>query len=157
MTDQSGENPPRKRVLIVEDERVIALDLRGALEQLGYDVVGVASTSTRALDLAAEGRPDVVLMDIRIAGDTDGIGTAALLRARSGVPIVYLTANTDSETLERALATVPGGYLSKPYTELTLGATIAVALHQHEVEVGLRDASARLTEETSAVKPFSTR
>lgn len=129
---------PRPRVLVVEDERIVALDLRCALEDLGYAVVGTARSSDEALRVADERRPDLVLMDIRISGASDGIQTAGMLRARYQLPVVYLTANADAETLERALATEPAGYLVKPYHRNSLRTTIEVALHRHEAETTRR-------------------
>src|SRR4051812_17670833 len=124
----------RRRVLVVEDERIVALDLRGALEDLGYTVVGTAATSDEALRVADERRPDLMLMDIRISGARDGIQTASMLRDRYRLPVVYLTANGDADTLERALATEPAGYLVKPYNPHTLRTTIEVAFRRHEAE-----------------------
>ena len=98
-----------KRILIVEDERIVAMDVRGALADLGYEVVGIAASCADALAKAEALRPDLVLMDVRLDGATDGIATAALLRERHAVPIVYLTANADPTTLGRALAGAPGG------------------------------------------------
>jgi diguanylate cyclase (GGDEF)-like protein len=129
---------PRRGVLVVEDERIVALDLRCALEDLGYAVVGTARSSDEALRVADERRPDLVLMDIRISGASDGIQTAGMLRARYQLPVVYLTANADAETLERALATEPAGYLVKPFNPHSLRTTIEVALHRHEAESMLR-------------------
>ncbi|HEX3476154.1 MAG TPA: response regulator [Kofleriaceae bacterium] len=97
--------------------RIVALDLRGTLEDLGYAVIGTAASSDEALRVADERRPDLVLMNIRISGVSDGIQTARLLRARYHLPVVYLTANADADTLERALATEPAGYLVKPYKQ----------------------------------------
>ena len=134
---------PRRRVLVVEDERIVALDLRGALEDLGYAVVGTAATSDEALRVADERRPDLVLMDIRISGARDGIQTASMLRARYHLPVVYLTANGDADTLERALATEPAGYLVKPYNPHTLRTTIEVAFRRHEAEATQRQTHER--------------
>jgi diguanylate cyclase (GGDEF)-like protein len=134
---------PRRRVLVVEDERIVALDLRGALEDLGYAVVGTAASSDEALRAADERRPDLVLMDIRISGARDGIQTAGMLRARYRLPVVYLTANADADTLERALATEPAGYLVKPYNPDSLRTTIEVAFRRHEAEAAQRHAHAR--------------
>jgi len=135
--------PPRRRVLVVEDERIVALDLRGALEALGYAVVATAASSDEALRAANERRPDLVLMDIRISGASDGIQTARMLRSRYRLPVVYLTANADAETLARALATEPAGYLVKPYNPHTLRTTIEVAFRRHEAEVAQRSAHER--------------
>jgi diguanylate cyclase (GGDEF)-like protein len=125
----------RKRILVVEDERIVALDLRGALEKLGYIVVGTAASGDEALRSVAERHPDLVLMDIRILGPADGIETASMLRARYQLPVVYLTANADTSMLERALSTEPAGYLVKPYNPNSLRTTIEVALHRHEAEI----------------------
>lgn len=133
----------QRRLLVVEDERIVALDLRGALEDLGYTVVGTASSSDEALRTAEARRPDLVLMDIRIAGASDGIQTASLLRSRYQLPVVYLTANADAGTLERALATEPAGYLVKPYNPQSLRTTIEVALRRHEAALAEREAHAR--------------
>lgn len=129
-----------RRLLVVEDERIVALDLRGALEDLGYTVVGTAASSDEALRTADERRPDLVLMDIRIAGASDGIQAASVLRNRYHLPVVYLTANADPATLERALATEPAGYLVKPYNHQSLRTTIEVALRRHEAEQAERRA-----------------
>jgi diguanylate cyclase (GGDEF)-like protein len=133
----------QRRLLVVEDERIVALDLRGALEDLGYTVIGTAASSDEALRTADERRPDLVLMDIRIAGASDGIQAASLLRSRYQLPVVYLTANADAATLERALATEPAGYLVKPYNHQSLRTTIEVAFRRHEAEQAQRQAHER--------------
>ena len=126
-----------RRILVVEDERIVALDLQGALEQLGH-TVRTAASSEDAIRIAAQFSPQLVLMDIRLRGQVDGIETAAILQARHTVALVYLTANTDTSTLERALATNPGGYLAKPFNARDLRTTIAVAFRQHEADVARR-------------------
>jgi diguanylate cyclase (GGDEF)-like protein len=126
-----------KRLLIVEDECIVAFDLRVVLEELGYAVVGTAASSDEALRIADEQRPDLVLMDISIVGQTDGVQAGRLLRARHHVPLVYLTANVDAATLGRALATEPAGYVVKPYNEHSLRTTIEVALRRHEADQAL--------------------
>jgi diguanylate cyclase (GGDEF)-like protein len=127
-----------KKVLVVEDDRIIARDLAGRLEDLGYEVVGCADCSGEALRLAAQQQPHVVLMDIRLRGKVDGIQTAAQMRAQHDVAIVYLSANTDAATLERVLETAPGGYLAKPYNDRTLRTTIEVALVRHAADLAAR-------------------
>lgn len=146
--------PVPKRVLVVEDERLVALDLRSALEQCGYSV-RTAATSEEALTSASEHHPDIVLMDIHLKGPVDGIETAMMLRSMMPVAIVYLTANTDSITLERALKTSPGGYLAKPYNTRDLRTTIAVALRQHESDVTLRRMHADLALRKAALEQQS--
>src|ERR1043165_5775437 len=127
----------QRRLLIVEDECVVAFDLRVILEELGYAVIGTAASSDEALRIADEQCPDLVLMDINIEGEVDGIQAASLLRAHHHVPLVYLTANFDSATLGRALASEPAGYVVKPYNEHSLRTTIEVALRRHEADQAL--------------------
>jgi diguanylate cyclase (GGDEF)-like protein len=144
---QKGETET-KRILVIEDERIIARDICSTLEELGYVVCGTGRTSTEALDQTAAHRPDLVLMDIRIDGPLDGIGAAAELKRRHEVPVVFLTGNTDEGTLERAVQVAPEGYLSKPFTRATLRSAVEVAMRRHGVEGRLR----RLNEELAAQK-----
>jgi CheY-like chemotaxis protein len=117
-----------KRILVVEDERIVALDLRTELEDLGYFVVGTVSSSDEALRIADAEHIDLVLMDIRIRGSRDGIATASELRERHQVPVVFLTANADAATMERAQRIQPAGYLIKPYSSQALRQTLRAAL-----------------------------
>ena len=128
-----------RTILIVEDERIVAMDLQQTLQELGYDVPAIASSADDALHRAAERRPDLVLMDIRINGPRDGIETAALLKAQFDVPVVYLTAHADDGTLERAKHTEPHGYLLKPVKAAELRSVLEVSLHKHRIEVRLRE------------------
>lgn len=118
------------KILIVEDERITAEDIHDTLVQLGYEVVGMASSSAEAIRQAEQFSPDLALMDIRIKGDTDGIETAKILRQRFDIPVVYLTAHADIETLQRAKDAEPLGYIVKPFQEPELRASIEVALHK---------------------------
>src|ERR1041384_4480884 len=142
-TGGGAEVAPQKRLLVVEDECIVAFDLTVALEELGYTVVATAASSEEALRAAVEQCPDLVLMDINLAGRTDGIEAGCALRARHHIPLVYLTANVDSTTLSRALATEPDGYLVKPYNEHTLRTTIEVAFCRHEAQRASRVAHER--------------
>jgi two-component system cell cycle sensor histidine kinase/response regulator CckA len=121
-------------VLIVEDEPLIARDLARTLRRLGYQVAQTASSAGEALRAMAAGPPALVLMDINLEGELDGIATAATIRRRWQVPIVYLTSHSDDATLARAKATGPHGYLLKPFNERDLRITIEVALHKHELD-----------------------
>jgi DNA-binding NarL/FixJ family response regulator len=132
------------RVVIVEDERIVALHLKQQLLKLGYDVVGVAASGEQALRLLADLRPDVVLMDIHIEGAIDGIETTALIPAELMVPVVYLTAYSDEPTLARARETKPYGYLLKPFTPRELHATIQMVLERRRADMASRDSEARL-------------
>ena len=111
------------RVLIVEDEAIVSMDLRYMLESLGYTVPAEVGSGEEAVNAASQRRPDVVLMDIRLSGEMDGIDTAAQIRDQFDVPVVYLTAHADEATLERAKLTEPFGYLSKP---VDLGELLAI-------------------------------
>jgi PAS domain S-box-containing protein len=122
----------KARILVVEDEGLVAAQIREALEGLGYDIPAVAATGANAIERFAEIEPDLVLMDIQLKGGMSGIETARHMRARLDVPVVYLTAFSDTETLEEARLTDPLGYVLKPFDERSLHATIQMALYRHE-------------------------
>lgn len=127
-------SPPGRRVLIVEDQRLIAADLEYTLKKLGYQVAGSVASGEQALETAVAVQPDLVLMDIRLRGALDGVEAAALIRAQIDVPIIYLTAYADEATIARAKITSPFGYLVKPYNERELRAAIEIALYKHETD-----------------------
>lgn len=116
------------QILIVEDEAILALDLRAQLQQEGYRVVGIAPSGERALSLFAEHRVDLVLCDISIKGEIDGIETARQLLDQRPVPLIYLTAFSDAATLERARQTTPASYLVKPVSLSQLRVAIELAI-----------------------------
>ena len=120
------------RILIVEDEWITAEDLRDILTELGYTVVDVVATGEDAIARAEESRPDLALMDIRIKGSMDGTEAARVLRQRFNIPVIYLTAHADNETVKRAKAAEPLGYITKPFQEGELHASIEIALHKHD-------------------------
>ena len=122
------------KMLIVEDESVVAMDIQRGLTTLGYPRPELAASGTEALEKASELRPDLVLMDIRLHGDMDGIDAAEQIRANLGIPVVYLTAYADDKTVERATKTQPYGYILKPFRERELGTAIEVALYNHQME-----------------------
>jgi PAS domain S-box-containing protein len=127
------------KILIVEDEPVVALDLRQALEQAGFNVVGVAESADEAL-VAAEGQnPDLALMDVSIEGTMDGIQTAKVLRQWFNIPVVFVTAFSDQETVLRAASQLAFGYLTKPIRARELLATVQVALHKAMAEAKERE------------------
>jgi two-component system, cell cycle sensor histidine kinase and response regulator CckA len=132
------------RILVAEDETLIADELEERLRRMGLDVVGCVTTAEEALNLADGSRPDVVLMDIRLKGSMDGIEAADVLRTRHHVPVVYLTAHSDDATIHRAKLTEPYGYLLKPFDELDLRVALEMALHKHETERRLRESEQRL-------------
>lgn len=128
------------KLLIVEDEVLIAFELEGRLQTLGYHILGIACSGKEALKLIEDDQPDLVLMDIVLKGEIDGISTAEAISHRWSIPIIYLTAYTDEATLLRAKETKPYGYLLKPYSEAELHANIKMALHKHELETQFLDA-----------------
>jgi len=122
------------KILIVEDEAVIAMELEERLTHMGYSVTGSAATSDSALQKIEESLPNLVLMDIHIQGARDGIDTAEDIRARYDIPIIYLTAYADNATLQRAKLSTPFGYLIKPFREEELRAAIEMAIHKHRAD-----------------------
>jgi two-component system, cell cycle sensor histidine kinase and response regulator CckA len=126
------------RVLIVEDESLVALDLEERLLKLGYEVSAVVDNGADALLYARAMKFDLVLMDIHIRGETDGIQIAANLRETTDVPVIFLTAHADEVTLDRARLTEPFGYLLKPFDEHDLRATLQMAYYRHRAELRLR-------------------
>ncbi|TET41498.1 MAG: response regulator [Dehalococcoidia bacterium] len=126
---------PRAQVLIVEDDRITTEDIRLSLGDLGYSVVGIASSGEEAIKKAEELHPDLVLMDIVLRGAMDGSEAAEHILARFNIPVVYLTAAyMDAKTLERARITESFGYISKPFEENELGSAIEMALDKHKME-----------------------
>src|SRR5512145_1504259 len=134
---------PKANILIVEDEAVVAADLAGKLERAGYRPVGIASDGDDAIEAAKNLGPDLVLMDIRLAGSMDGIKTAERIQASRNIPIVYLTAHSDMTTLRRAAATEPFGYILKPFEERDVTTQIEIALFKHQAERRLRESEER--------------
>src|SRR4029077_313446 len=127
------------RILIVEDERITAEDLRDILTDLGYTITASVSTGADAIAQAEAVAPDLALMDIRIKGDMDGTETARILRERFDIPVVYLTAHADTATLSRAKLATPLGYVTKPFREAELHASIEMALHKHQENLKSRE------------------
>jgi diguanylate cyclase (GGDEF)-like protein/PAS domain S-box-containing protein len=131
--------------MIVEDERVIALHLRKQLEKLGYHRTSAHTRGSDALSAINKDPPDVILMDIRIDGDIDGIETAAGIPPHLMIPVIYLSAHSEDATLARAKKTRPYGYLIKPFSERELHATIQMALERREAELALSESQHRLS------------
>jgi two-component system, cell cycle sensor histidine kinase and response regulator CckA len=126
-------------ILVVEDEHIVARDIAARLQRRGYDIVGIASTATEAIEEAGRSHPDLVLMDIMLRGDVDGITAADQIRELFGLPVVYLTAYADEHTLQRAKVTDAFGYILKPFEERELYITIEMALYKHHMEARLRE------------------
>lgn len=127
-------------ILVVEDERVVAMDLAGTLKELGYGVAGMAARSEDAIRRATELQPNLILMDVRLAGDSlDGIQIAEVIHRTMDVPVIYLTAHSDDETVRRAAGTAASGYLIKPFKTPELRCAIEIALHKHAAEKSVRE------------------
>ena len=133
----------RTRILIVEDEGIVARDIERQLLCLGYDPVGKASTGEEAIALAGTHRPHLVLMDIHLAGTLDGVDAAVAIRAQFAIPSVFLTAYANDEVVERAKRAEPLGYIIKPFDEHSLRTTIEIALHKDKSDGQLRQSEAR--------------
>jgi two-component system, cell cycle sensor histidine kinase and response regulator CckA len=130
-------------ILIVEDEAIVAMDLKLQLQDLGYSVAGLASTGQEAIDMAARLRPALVLMDISLGVGMDGIQAAHHVQAM-GLPVVFLTAFADETTLARAKDSGPYGYILKPFDERTLHSTIEMALYRHRMEQEIKGSESKL-------------
>ncbi|AFY99205.1 ATP-binding protein [Calothrix sp. PCC 6303] len=124
----------KKRILIIEDERIIACDIKHYLENSGYCIPGISAYGEDAIEQAGILQPDLILMDIMLKGDMNGIEAAQEITNRYHIPIVYLTAFSDQKTLEKAKITQPFGYILKPFDERQLITTIEVALNLHQTE-----------------------
>lgn len=129
-------------ILVVEDEAIVADDIRETLIALGYTVAGTAKTGESALEKAADAQPDLVLMDIHLAGAMDGIEAADRIHSLHGTPIIFLTAYADTPLLERAKKTEPYGYIIKPYDERGLHSAIEMAVYKHRMERRLQESEA---------------
>lgn len=128
-----------EKILIVEDEAIVAMEIETRLRKLGYRIAGVVSTGEAAIAAVHETMPALVLMDIMLAGEIDGIHAADEVRRRFNVPVVYLTAHADERTLKRAKLTEPFGYLLKPFEEIELRTIIEVALYKHAMDAKLQE------------------
>ena len=124
----------QKSILVVEDETIIGLSAQSKLRRFGYDVPETASTGEEAVELALKTKPDLVLMDIQLSGEIDGIEAAEKILKTLDVPIIYITAHADEMTMQRAKRTLPYCYMIKPYTESELHANIEMALYKHMSE-----------------------
>ena len=126
-------------LLIVEDELIVALDLQKSIENDGYIVAGHTDKGEDAILLAGNLHPDLVLIDISLAGEIDGIEAASQIRARFDLPVIFLTEFGNNSVIKRALKAEPYGYILKPYDERELFIAIEMAITKHEMERKLRD------------------
>jgi len=127
-----------ERILIVEDEKIISLDLQRRLEKFGYRVAAVCSTGNDAVDKAKELRPDIILMDIMLGGEMDGIEAANRIKEETAIPVIFLTAYADEKTLQRAKEAEPFGYILKPFKERELYTTIDITLYKSRIHKELQ-------------------
>ena len=121
-------------VLVVEDESIVSKDIQHSLKKLGYNIVGASATGEKAIELASSERPDVVLMDIMLKGEMNGIEAADRIKKDLSIPIIFLTAYADELTLSKAKVTQPYGYILKPFKEIDLHTTIEIAIYKHSKE-----------------------
>jgi CheY-like chemotaxis protein len=130
-------------VIIVEDESIIARAIERTLTRMGYSVPAMASSGEECLRLLEGERPDIILMDIALAGRMDGIETSAVIREKHGIPVIYLTSHADSASLERAKMTAPYGYIMKPVKELDLVSCMEMALSRWRTDEAVRKSEAK--------------
>ncbi len=119
---------PKAKILIVEDDDIVARVITWRLNNLGYEVCGRATSSTETMEILVKEYPDVVLMDINIKGETDGIETANMIKTRVKIPVIFLTSHSDGSTLQRAKETQPDGFVLKPFEDHDLRVAIELAL-----------------------------
>lgn len=125
---------PKINVLVVEDESIVSKDIQHSLKKLGYNIVGSSATAEKAIELAISERPDIVLMDIMLKGEMNGIHAADEIRKTCAIPVIFLTAYADESTLSKAKVTEPYGYILKPFKEIDLHTTIEMAIYKHSRE-----------------------
>ncbi len=138
------------QILLVEDEMIVALDVQQRLESLGYSVVAHASSGSEAIYFATDLTIDLILMDIKLRGDMDGIEAAAKIREHLDIPIIYLTAFADEKTLSRAKLTQAYGYLIKPFDDRELRSSLEMALYKYQIEKKLKESEERYALATRA-------
>lgn len=125
-------------ILVVEDESIVAKDIQVCLTKLGYNVVGVFSTGEEAVDAARSLKPDLVMMDIMLKGEMSGVEAADLIRKSNDIPVIFLTAYTDRDTVDKAKETEPYGYIIKPFKEIDIQTAIEIALYKHSKEQAVK-------------------
>ncbi len=133
----------KKQVLIVEDESVVALDIRRRLETLNYNVAGCATSGKKALEIIQKNPPDVILMDIKLKGDLDGLETSRIIRDRWDIPVIYVTAYADVETIQQAKINNSFGYVLKPFQDREISVAVEMALYKHRMQKELNEARIR--------------
>lgn len=122
----------KAKILVVEDESIVAKDIQNSLKKLGYNVPTIVASAEKAIKECEDDRPELVLMDIMLKGEMDGIEAANIIREKMGIPVIFLTANADDTTVGKAKMAEPYGYIIKPFREKELQTTIEMALYKHE-------------------------
>ena len=150
-----GKDAAPSRILVIEDEAIVAADIQDRLETLGYVVAGWGTTGAEALDLARTSNPDLILMDIMLKGPMNGIQAAHLVRIELSLPVIFLTANSDEAVLERAKISEPFAYLLKPFEERQLRTNIEMALYKSRMERERERLVKELQEALSTIKTLS--
>jgi len=143
------------RILIVEDEFITAADLEMELQQIGYDVVGSVGSGEEAIESAELLKPDLVLMDIMLSGEMDGIAAAKVIREKHSIPVIFLTANSDDSVVDRARSSEPFGFLLKPFEQRLLRTNIEMALYKGRMDRERQDLIRQLQAALAEVKTLS--
>lgn len=141
----------KARILIVEDSLIVAYHLKKTLEAEGYAVLAIESTGETALQFIARHMPDLVMMDIMLAGKMDGVEAAMQIRTRHRIPVVFLTALSDGDTIQRAKITEPFGYVTKPFEDREIFTVIEMALYKHGIEMKLRQSEEKYLSTVQAI------
>ncbi len=131
------------KILLVEDESIVAIDLKKTLQNLNYEVIDIVRTGEKAILSAINGKPDIILMDIMLEGEVTGIDAAREIRKKKDIPIIYITAYADESTLSQAKLTEPSGYILKPFDEKNLLSTIEMALYKDNLDKKLKESEER--------------
>jgi len=143
------------RLLVVEDEAIVAADLEDRLNRMGYNVVGTAESGEEAIQMARELKPDLVFMDIMLKGEMDGIEAAAVMREVQSVPVIFLTANSNDTVINRAKVSEPFAYLLKPFDERHLKINVEMSLYKHQMELEREMLILELQEALAKVKTLT--
>ena len=142
-------------ILVVEDEGIVARDLQESLKRLGYQIAGVASEGAQAVSMVEQRNPALVVMDVSLRGDIDGIQAARLIQERSHVPVIFLTGHSDPATLQRAVSAGPLGYIVKPFQEVELRCAIEVAIHKHRADMAVQEREEALRRDAEHMQSLS--
>jgi AmiR/NasT family two-component response regulator len=146
---------PPSRILVIEDEAIVAADIQDRLEVLGYEVAGWGTTGAEAIELARASKPDLILMDIMLKGPMNGIQAAHVVRTELSLPVIFLTANSDEAVLEKAKISEPFAYLLKPFEERQLRTNIEMALYKSRMEREREQMTRELQEALATIKTLS--